>query len=82
MTTVGKRFELVIGPQARRALHIEPGDRAVQIVDGNRLIVYLAPRSHRRTLRGRLSGGGSIEDFAAYRDGDALPEASTCDSTE
>jgi bifunctional DNA-binding transcriptional regulator/antitoxin component of YhaV-PrlF toxin-antitoxin module len=82
MATVGERFQLVIERHARLALNVQPGDRAIEVVDGDRLIVFFAPGPHRRSLRGRLSGGGGIDDFAAYRDGDALPEASTRDAGE
>ena len=75
MATVGKRFHVVIERHARLALDVQPGDRAIEVVDGNRLIVFFAPGPHRRSLRGRLRGSGTIEDFATYRAGDALPAA-------
>ena len=74
MATVGERYQLVIERHAREALKVQPGDRAVEIVDGDRLIVTFVPGPHRRSLRGRLAGHGRIEDFAAYRDGERLPE--------
>ena len=82
MATVSKRFEIVIGRLVRLALNVRPGDRAIEVVDGNRLIVHFVPGPHRRTLRGRLHGAGSIEDFAAYRDGDAMPRTSTRNAGE
>ena len=82
MATVGERFQLVIERHARLALNVQPGDRAIEVVDGDRLIVFFAPGPHRRSLRGRLAGSGAIEDFAAYRDGEALPEASSRDAAE
>ena len=82
MATVGERFQLVIERHARLALNVQPGDRAIEVVDGDRLIVFFAPGPHRRSLRGRLGGAGTIEDFATYRDGDALPEAATRDAAE
>lgn len=80
MATVGKRFQVVIERHARLALDVQPGDRAIELVAGNRLIVFFAPGSHRRSLRGRLRASGSIEDFASYRDGDAVLLASTRDA--
>ena len=74
MATVGERYQLVIERHAREALKIQPGDRAVELVDGDRLIVTFVPGPHRRSMRGMLTGRGRIEDFAAYRDGNELPE--------
>ena len=54
MATVGERFQLVIERHARLALNVQPGDRAIEVVDGDRLIVFFAPGPHRRSLRGRL----------------------------
>jgi bifunctional DNA-binding transcriptional regulator/antitoxin component of YhaV-PrlF toxin-antitoxin module len=76
MATVGERFQLVIERHAREALKIAPGDRAVEIVDGERLIVTFIPGPHRRSLRGALVGRGRIDDFGAYRDGEQLSESS------
>lgn len=73
MATVGERYQLVIERHAREALKIQPGDRAVELVDGDRLIVTFIPGPHRRSLRGRLVGQGHVEDFASYRDGEQLP---------
>jgi bifunctional DNA-binding transcriptional regulator/antitoxin component of YhaV-PrlF toxin-antitoxin module len=72
MATVGERYQLVIERHAREALNVRPGDRAVELVDGDRLIITFVPGPHRRSLRGRLSAGGRIEDFGAYRDGEQL----------
>jgi hypothetical protein len=76
MAIVGERFQIVIERSARLALNVQAGDRAIEVVDGNRMIVYFAPRPHRRSLRGRLGGYGTVGDFDEYRDGDAIPEAS------
>ena len=82
MATVGERFQLVIERHARLALNVQPGDRAIEVVDRDRLIVFFAPGPHRRSLQGRLGGSGRVDDFAAFRDGDALPEASSRDAEE
>ena len=81
MATVGERFQLVIERHARLALNVQPGDRAIEVVDGDRLIVFFAPGPHRRPLRGRLRGG-TIEDFADFRDGETLPAAAQRDQRE
>ncbi len=72
MPIVGDRYQIVIERKAREQLGVRPGDRAVEVVDGNRLIVTFLPEPHKRSLRGRLRGPGTIEDFASYRDSDEL----------
>jgi bifunctional DNA-binding transcriptional regulator/antitoxin component of YhaV-PrlF toxin-antitoxin module len=68
VAVVGKRYHIVIERKVRERLRIRRGDRAVEIVKGDRLIVTFVPARHRRSLRGRLAGRGRIDDFAAYRD--------------
>jgi AbrB family looped-hinge helix DNA binding protein len=75
MATVGERFQMVIERAAREQLGIQPGDRAVEVVDGDRLIVTFLPGPHRRSLRGRLSGKGRIADFSAHRDNGSMDDA-------
>ncbi len=75
MATLGERYQIVIERHAREALKLRPGDRAVEVVDGDRLVVTFVPGPHRRSLRGRLKARGRVADFAAYRDGEALSEA-------
>jgi bifunctional DNA-binding transcriptional regulator/antitoxin component of YhaV-PrlF toxin-antitoxin module len=72
VATVGERFQVVIERAAREQLGVRPGDRAVEVVDGDRLIVTFIPARHRRSVMGRLRGRGTIKDFAAFRDGPAL----------
>lgn len=74
MPIVGERYQVVIERRARDQLDVQPGDRAVEIVDGDRLIITFLPGRHRRSLRGRLRGAGRVEDFASYRDSDALAD--------
>jgi bifunctional DNA-binding transcriptional regulator/antitoxin component of YhaV-PrlF toxin-antitoxin module len=74
VAVVGERYHIVIEPKVRERLRIRPGDRAVEIVKGDRLIVTFVPARHWRSLRGRLAGRGRIDDFATYRDAD-LPRA-------
>jgi bifunctional DNA-binding transcriptional regulator/antitoxin component of YhaV-PrlF toxin-antitoxin module len=72
MATVGERYQIVIERDARRELGVRPGDRAIETVEAGRLVVTFLPARHRRSLRGKLSGKGRIEDFAAYRDSTEL----------
>lgn len=72
MATVGDRYQVVIERDVRRELGIQPGDRAVETVENGRLVITFLPARHRRSLLGRLAGAGEINDFADYRDGDAL----------
>lgn len=75
MPVVGERFQVVIERQARERLGIRPGDRAVEVVEGDRLVVTFLPARHRRSLRGRLSGEGRLTDYGRFRDGPTLPDA-------
>ena len=68
MATVGKRYQVVIERGVRRELEVRPGDRAIETVENGRLVITFLPPRHRRSLRGRLAGAGSMEDFAAERD--------------
>lgn len=79
---VGERYEVVIERRAREELNVQPGDRAVEIVDGDRLIVTFLPARHRNSLRGRLHGAGRMEDFATYRDSDELAAELADDGVE
>lgn len=74
MAIVGERYQVVIERQARERLGVRPGDRAVEVVDGDRLIVTFVPARHRRSLRGLLKGEGRIADFAQYRDAGILSD--------
>ncbi len=82
MATVGERFQLVIERDVRRRLGIRPGDRAVEVIEGDRLIVTFVPARHRRSLRGVLAGDGRVNDFAAYRDAGLLSDALAAEAAE
>lgn len=71
---MGDRFQVVIERDVRRELGIQPGDRAVETVEHGRLVITFLPARHRRSLLGRLTGTGEIDDFADYRDGDVLTD--------
>jgi hypothetical protein len=53
-TQVSSRSQITIDPQARRALSVEPGMEAVQIVVDNHLEVYFIPARHRESVFGVL----------------------------
>lgn len=72
MATVGDRFQVVIERDVRRELGVQAGDRAVETVEGGRLVITFLPALHRRSLLGRLAGPGEITDFAGYRDSNTL----------
>lgn len=54
MTTVGRKYQVVIERDARRTLGIQPGWVAVQRVVGDHLEVRFLPPEHDRPLAGRL----------------------------
>lgn len=74
MATVGERYQIVIERDAREKLGIRPGDRAVETVEGGRLVITFLPGPHRRSLKGLLAGPGRIEDFAEYRDSNQMSD--------
>ena len=51
---VSAQGQITIDRAARRALSVQPGMIAVQIVVDNHLQVYFLPARHRRSLFGRL----------------------------
>lgn len=73
MAVVGKRHRLVIEKRVREQLGVHPGDRAVETVEGGRLVVTFLPARHQRSLRGRLAGPGGPLDFARLRDEGGIP---------
>jgi len=68
MATVGERYQVVIERDVRRELGIQPGDRAVEVIDNGRLVITFLPAKHRRSLLGRLAGQRTITDTADARD--------------
>lgn len=55
---VGERFQITIDKQVRERLGIQPGDRAVELVEDGRLVVYFMPKPHTRSLLGILHQPG------------------------
>lgn len=74
MPVVGERYQLVIERAVRERLRVAPGDRAVETVEGDKLVVTFLPARHRRSLRGRLAGPGGPLDFARLRDEGGLAD--------
>lgn len=69
-SSVGERGQITIGKQLRERLGVRPGDVAVQVVEGGRLVVYFIPAPHRRSLRGALRPrpGRPVRDWDAVRE--------------
>lgn len=67
---VGERFQITIDKQVREQLGIRPGDQAVEVVEGGRMVVYFMPKPHRDSLMGVLHGPGTepITDWGAIRE--------------
>lgn len=67
---VGERFQITIDKKVRERLGIQPGDRAVERVEGGRMVVYFTPRPHRDSLLGILKrpGRAPIKDWQALKE--------------
>lgn len=44
--------QIVIPREARRALHMKPGDKLLVVVRGDRVIILQKPQSHHAAIRG------------------------------
>jgi AbrB family looped-hinge helix DNA binding protein len=67
---VGERFQITIDKEAREALGIRPGDRAIERVERGRLVVDFMPAPHRESLLGILKRPGQpvITDWQEVKD--------------
>jgi AbrB family looped-hinge helix DNA binding protein len=50
--TLSTKNQIVIPREARKALHVKPGDKLVVVVRGTRVIVLQKPESHHAAVRG------------------------------
>lgn len=55
-TLVGTKGQITIEKEIRTALGVEPGWRAIQRLDGDRVVIEFRPPKHRRSLAGVLAG--------------------------
>jgi bifunctional DNA-binding transcriptional regulator/antitoxin component of YhaV-PrlF toxin-antitoxin module len=67
---VGERYQITIDRTVRKALGIEPGDRAVEWVENGLMVVSFMPKQHSRSLLGvfRRPDLPPIEDWDAVRE--------------
>jgi AbrB family looped-hinge helix DNA binding protein len=67
---VGERFQITIDKKVREDLGIQPGDMAIEKVEGGRLVVYFVPKPHRESLLGILKQPGlePITDWQAVKE--------------
>jgi len=69
---VGERFQITIDKRVREELGIKPGDRAIERVEGGRLVIDFMPKPHRQSMLGWLKKRGyrvePIADWDAYFD--------------
>ena len=67
---VGERFQITIDKEVREALGIKPGDRAIERVEGGRLVIDFMPAPHHRSLLGifRQPGRPPITDWEEVKD--------------
>jgi AbrB family looped-hinge helix DNA binding protein len=54
--TLSAQNQIVIPPEAREALQVEPGDKLMMVVRGHSLIVLRKPKSHNAAIRGLARG--------------------------
>lgn len=55
-TLVGSKGQVTIQKEIRDSLGVEPGWRAIQTLEGNRVVIQFRPPKHRRSLYGVLAG--------------------------
>jgi AbrB family looped-hinge helix DNA binding protein len=67
---VGERFQITIDKAVREELGIKPGDRAVERVEGGRLVVDFMPAPHHESMLGifRRPDLPPITDWDAFKD--------------
>ena len=67
---VGERFQITLDKKIRGQLGIKPGDRAIERVEGGRLVVDFVPGPHRDSLLGALTvpGMAPITDWQALNE--------------
>lgn len=67
---VGERFQITIDKGVREELGIKPGDRAIERVEGGRLVVDFMPAPHHESMLGifRRPGQPPITDWEAVKD--------------
>lgn len=67
---VGDRFQITIDRKLREQLGIQPGDLAIERIEGGQLVVDFIPRTHDESLLGifRRPEAGAIEDWSSVKD--------------
>lgn len=55
-TIVGARGQVTIASDIRKALGVQPGWRAIQRLEEDRVVIRFRPAKHRRSLLGILGG--------------------------
>jgi AbrB family looped-hinge helix DNA binding protein len=67
---VGERFQITIDKKVREQLGIQPGDRAIERVEGGRLVVDFVPKPHNDSLLGILKQPGTkpITDWQGFKE--------------
>jgi AbrB family looped-hinge helix DNA binding protein len=51
-TTLSVKNQIVIPPEARKALGIKPGDKILVVVRGGKVLVLQKPKSYHAAIRG------------------------------
>jgi AbrB family looped-hinge helix DNA binding protein len=50
--TLSFKNQIVIPPEARKALGLKPGDKLLVVLQGNNIIVLQKPKSYRKEISG------------------------------
>jgi bifunctional DNA-binding transcriptional regulator/antitoxin component of YhaV-PrlF toxin-antitoxin module len=68
-SVVSERGQITVDKAARRALGVEPGMVAVQVVVGNHLEIHFIPPEHEESLFGilKVTPGRNYEDWDSIR---------------
>jgi bifunctional DNA-binding transcriptional regulator/antitoxin component of YhaV-PrlF toxin-antitoxin module len=66
---VGLKGQVVIEKETRDRLGVKPGWRALQLLVGDHVEIYLVPPEHKRSL------AGSLSRYAKLADSESLDEA-------
>jgi bifunctional DNA-binding transcriptional regulator/antitoxin component of YhaV-PrlF toxin-antitoxin module len=80
-TLVGAKGQVTIEKQFRDRLGVEPGWRAIQRLDGDRLVLEFRPPKHQRSLYGVLAGKAR-RTFATAEELEAAIEEAWCLAVE
>lgn len=74
-TLVGMKGQITIEKDIREALGVQPGWRAVQKLEGDRVVIAFIPPKHRRSLAGILTDKTTVRIPSPEALEDAIEQA-------